>query len=72
MAYIGAALQASGFLGLEQFSVLIAAGFLGMFAGTVVFGIGSDRFGRRTSFVLMLLSIRRSRSRARSRPTRPG
>ena len=55
MAYIGAALQASGFLGLEQFSVLIAAGFLGMFAGTVVFGIGSDRFGRRTSFVLMLL-----------------
>lgn len=55
MAYIGAALQSSGFLGLEQFSVLIAAGFLGMFAGTVVFGIGSDRFGRRTSFVLMLL-----------------
>ena len=55
MAYIGAALQASGFLGLEQFSVLIAAGFIGMFAGTVVFGIGSDRFGRRTSFVLMLL-----------------
>ena len=55
MAYIGAALQTSGFLGLEQFSVLIAAGFLGMFAGTVVFGIGSDRFGRRTSFVLMLL-----------------
>jgi MFS transporter, putative metabolite:H+ symporter len=55
MAYIGAALQSSGFLGLEQFSVLIAAGFLGMFVGTVVFGMGSDRFGRRTSFVLMLL-----------------
>lgn len=55
MAYIGAALQSSGFLGLEQFSLLIAAGFLGMFVGTVVFGIGSDRFGRRTSFVLMLL-----------------
>src|SRR5262249_13395421 len=55
MAYIGAALQTSGFLGLEQFSALLAAGFAGMFVGTVVFGIGSDRFGRRTSFVLMLL-----------------
>jgi MFS transporter, putative metabolite:H+ symporter len=55
MAYIGAALQSSGFLGLEQFSWLLAAGFAGMFVGTVVFGIGSDRFGRRTSFVLMLL-----------------
>lgn len=55
LAYVGAALQSSGFLGLEQFSALLAAGFLGMFVGTAVFGIGSDRFGRRTSFVLMLL-----------------
>ena len=55
MAYLGAALQASGFLTLEQFSHVIAAGFLGMFVGTVIFGMGSDYFGRRTSFVAMLL-----------------
>ena len=55
MAYLGAALQDSHFLTLEQFSHLIAAGFLGMFVGTVVFGMGSDYFGRRTSFVVMLL-----------------
>ena len=55
MAYLGAALQDSGFLTLEQFSRMIAAGFLGMFVGTVIFGMGSDYFGRRTSFVVMLL-----------------
>ena len=55
MAYLGAALQDSHFLTLEQFSHLIAAGFFGMFIGTVVFGMGSDYFGRRTSFVVMLL-----------------
>lgn len=55
LAYVGVALQSSGFLDLAQFSFLIAAGFVGMFVGTVVFGMGSDRFGRRTSFVLMLL-----------------
>ena len=55
MAYIGAALQSSGFLSRDEFSALIAAGFMGMFVGTVVFGLVSDRFGRRMSFLLMLL-----------------
>jgi MFS transporter, putative metabolite:H+ symporter len=55
MAYIGAALQQSGFLTLHQFTNTIAAGFLGMFAGTIVFGMGSDRMGRRSAFVTMLL-----------------
>lgn len=55
MAYLGAALQDSHFLTLVEFSHVIAAGFLGMFVGTVIFGIGSDYFGRRTSFVAMLL-----------------
>ena len=55
MAYIGAALQQSGFLTLHQFTNVIAAGFLGMFTGTIVFGMGSDRMGRRSAFVTMLL-----------------
>jgi MFS transporter, putative metabolite:H+ symporter len=55
MAYIGAALQQSRFLTLEQFSAVIAAGFLGMFTGTILFGMGSDRMGRRSAFVAMLL-----------------
>jgi len=55
MAYIGATLQNSGFLTLQQFSTVIAAGFLGMFAGTIIFGMGSDRMGRRSAFVAMLL-----------------
>ena len=55
MAYIGAALQDSRMLTLDQFSHMIAAGFSGMFVGTIIFGMGSDYFGRRTSFVLMLL-----------------
>src|SRR5271169_1010190 len=55
VAYIGAALQQSGFLSLKQFSVFVAAGFLGMFFGTVVFGMGSDRMGRRSAFILLLL-----------------
>jgi putative MFS transporter len=55
VAYIGAALQQSGFLSLKQFSIFVAAGFLGMFFGTVVFGIGSDRMGRRRAFILLLL-----------------
>ncbi len=55
MAYIGATLQQSGFLSLHQFSEVIAAGFLGMFAGTIFFGMGSDRMGRRSAFVAMLL-----------------
>jgi putative MFS transporter len=55
MAYIGAALQQSGFLTLYQFTSVIAAGFLGMFTGTIVFGMGSDRMGRRSAFVAMLL-----------------
>jgi MFS transporter, putative metabolite:H+ symporter len=55
MAYIGATLQDSGFLTLQQFSTVIAAGFLGMFTGTIIFGMGSDRMGRRSAFVAMLL-----------------
>lgn len=55
MAYIGAALQQSGFLTLHQFTNVIAVGFLGMFTGTIVFGMGSDRMGRRSAFVTMLL-----------------
>lgn len=55
MAYLGAALQHSGFLTLTEFSYVIAAGFLGMFVGTIIFGMGSDAFGRRTSFTFMLL-----------------
>ena len=43
VAYIGAALQQSGFLSLQQFTFFVAAGFLGMFVGTVVFGMGCDR-----------------------------
>lgn len=55
MAYIGAALQSSGFLSRDEFTLAIAAGFLGMFVGTLLFGMGSDRFGRRTAFLFMLL-----------------
>ena len=55
VAYIGAALQQSGFLTLRQFTLFVAAGFLGMFVGTVIFGMGSDRMGRRSAFILLLL-----------------
>jgi MFS transporter, putative metabolite:H+ symporter len=55
VAYIGAALQQSGFLSLPEFSVFVAAGFLGMFFGTIVFGMGSDRMGRRSAFITLLL-----------------
>ena len=55
VAYIGAALQQSGFLSLKQFSVFVASGFLGMFFGTIFFGMGSDRWGRRVAFITLLL-----------------
>src|SRR5579872_4874296 len=55
VAYIGAALQNSHFLTLMQFSYLVSAGFVGMFIGTLVQGMGSDYLGRRTAFVTMLL-----------------
>ncbi len=55
VAYIGAALQQSGFLSLKQFSLFVASGFLGMFFGTIFFGMGSDRMGRRVSFITLLL-----------------
>src|SRR5260370_32620162 len=55
VAYIGAVLQQSGFLSLKQFSIFVAAGFLGMFVGTGGFWMGSDRMGRRSAFILLLL-----------------
>src|SRR6266849_4535173 len=55
VAYIGAALQQSGFLSLKQFSLFVASGFLGRFFGTIFFGMGSDRMGRRVSFITLLL-----------------
>jgi MFS transporter, putative metabolite:H+ symporter len=55
VAYTGAALQQSGFLSLKQFSFFVASGFLGMFFGTIFFGMGSDRMGRRVSFITLLL-----------------
>ena len=55
VAYAGAALQQSGFLSLQQFTLFVAAGFLGMFAGTIFFGMGSDRIGRRSAFITLLL-----------------
>lgn len=55
VAYIGAALQQSHFLTLAQFTAFVASGFFGMFFGTIAFGIGSDRFGRRLVFMTLLL-----------------
>src|SRR5581483_4873468 len=54
VAYLVAALQQSGFLTRRQFTGVVAAGFLGMFGGTAVFGLGSDRMGRRRAFILLL------------------
>jgi putative MFS transporter len=54
-SYLGAALQDSHFLTLAQFSELIAAGFLGMFIGTIVQGTASDYLGRRRGFIVTLL-----------------
>jgi len=55
VAYIGAALQQSHFITLQQFTEFIASGFFGMFVGTIAFGMGSDRFGRRIVFMTLLL-----------------
>src|SRR5580704_8905224 len=43
------------FITLPQFTAFIASGFFGMFVGTIAFGIGSDRFGRRIVFMTLLL-----------------
>ena len=55
VAYLGAALRGSGFLTLQEMSLFVSAGFIGMFVGTIVFGLGSDYLGRRTAFLFMLL-----------------
>jgi MFS transporter, putative metabolite:H+ symporter len=55
VAYIGAALQQSHFITLQQFTAFVASGFFGMFVGTIAFGMGSDRFGRRIVFMTLLL-----------------
>jgi putative MFS transporter len=55
VAYLGAALRGSGFLDLAQLSLFVSSGFVGMFVGAIVFGVGSDYMGRRTAFVFMLL-----------------
>jgi putative MFS transporter len=55
VAYLGASLRASGFFDLAQLGLFASAGFAGMFVGAIVFGIGSDYFGRRAAFVWMLL-----------------
>ena len=55
IGYLGAALQSNHFLTLEQFSELVAAGFLGMFIGTIGQGVASDYIGRRSGFVLTLI-----------------
>jgi MFS transporter, putative metabolite:H+ symporter len=54
-AYLGAALQHYRFLTLEQFSFLVAAGFVGMYLGTNFLGSCSDYIGRRTAFISLLL-----------------
>jgi putative MFS transporter len=53
--YLGAALRGSGFLDLSQLSLFVSSGFVGMFIGALVFGLGSDYMGRRTAFISMLL-----------------
>src|ERR1019366_4112118 len=55
IGYLGAALQSYHFLTLYQFSEFVAAGFLGMFIGTIVQGVTSDYIGRRSGFILTLL-----------------
>jgi putative MFS transporter len=55
VGYLGAALQNFHFLTLYQFSEFVAAGFLGMFLGTIVQGMTSDYIGRRSGFILTLL-----------------
>jgi putative MFS transporter len=55
VAYLGAALRSSGFLDLPQLSLFVSAGFVGMFVGAIIFGLGSDYMGRRSAFIFMLL-----------------
>src|SRR2546425_3672688 len=55
VAYLGASLHASKFFNIQELSLFISAGFVGMFAGTILFGMGSDYMGRRGAFIFMLL-----------------
>lgn len=55
VGYLGAALQNFHFLTLHQFSQLVAAGFGGMFIGTIIQGLVSDHIGRLNGFIITLL-----------------
>src|SRR5581483_2881898 len=54
VAYLGAALQQSGFLTLRQFTWFVAAGLLGMVGGTAVFVMSIDQMGLRRAFHRLL------------------
>jgi MFS transporter, putative metabolite:H+ symporter len=43
------------FFGFTGFASFVAAFFLGLFVGTIIFGFVADRYGRRTIFVFALL-----------------
>ncbi len=68
IAYIGAAFESSGFLTIAGFSALASAAFLGMFVGTIVFGMGStaprDCVDGRAPDDIQLLALGRTRARA--------
>jgi putative MFS transporter len=57
VGYLGTVLVSTGFLSRDSLGPFVAAGFLGMFVGTVGFGAISDRVGRRPAFMWMLAAF---------------